>query len=88
MFKRSLLSLILVAGLACPVAASAVSVSGSVESVTSAVGSVKNCLVSKAGQVCNFLFVDHKVATLGTVGVAALAVAAFFAYSKYVNKAN
>lgn len=89
MFKRSLLSLVLVAGLACPVSASAVSLSESSEAATKAFHSVKNGLMTKAGQASNFFFVNHRTATLGTVGVAALAVAAFFAYSKFVaNKAN
>lgn len=90
MFKYSLLSLIIVAGLACPVADAAISFAD-VKKQTSEVyaealsylGSAKSAVAGKATECCAFVGDNKYPVAIGIVSAAVLSVFAYYAYKKY-----
>ncbi len=85
MFKRSLLSLVLVAGLACPAVEAAWSWPSMPSMPSLSMPEVVKNAASKLGNNASSLktlVCNHKLATLGTLGVAALSVAGLYYYLK------
>lgn len=90
MFKYSLLSLIIVAGLACPLADAAVSFGDVTNMASSAYAGIVNCLSSVKGTVagkateCGTFIGDNKYpVAIGIVSAAVLSVFAYYVYKKY-----
>lgn len=92
MFKYSLLSLIIVAGLACPMADATISldtvkkqVSGICTGAMSGLSSAKSAIAGEAAK-CGTFIVDNKYpVAIGIVSAAVLSVFAYYAYKKYTD---
>lgn len=92
MFKYSLLSLIIVAGLACPTADAAVSLDGVKNTASEAyagalsyLSSVKSAVATEAAK-CGTVLVENKYpVAIGIVSAAVLSVFAYYMYKKYTS---
>lgn len=90
MFKYSLLSLIIVAGLACPMADAAVSLDGvkntaskACTEIVTCLSSVKSAVASKATECGTFIGDNKYPVAIGIVSAAVLSVFAYYVYKKY-----